>query len=191
MEFRFYILFALLGCALAAEEGDTGARLLISKQILNNYIVEDMDLIVKYTLYNIGNNAASNIVLSDNSFSPDIFGTAGGHLNVKISRIPPATNITHVVVLKPKRVGMVNFTSAEVRYTNSDESNEVQVGISSEPGEGYVIAFRDYDKKFSPHLIDWGAFAVMAFAPLFIPFVLWRSSKTKYESSLYQKKLKE
>jgi len=63
-------------------------------------------------------------------------------------------------------------------------------GWSSEPGEGYIAPFREFDKRFSPHLLDWAAFAIMSVAPLFIPFMLWHSSKAKYEAVLLAKKSK-
>jgi hypothetical protein len=31
---------------------------------------------------------------------------------------------------------------------------QLQVAVTSEPGEGLIIAFRDYDKKFSPHVVS-------------------------------------
>jgi hypothetical protein len=31
---------------------------------------------------------------------------------------------------------------------------QLQVAVTSEPGEGHIIAFRDYDKKFSSHVVS-------------------------------------
>ncbi|KAF6216862.1 hypothetical protein GE061_001212 [Apolygus lucorum] len=185
------VLCALTVGTLSLDDNDGGARLLVSKQILNRYIVEDMDLIVKYTLYNVGTSPAVNVELNDNSFNKEVFNVVGGYLNIKIPRIPPATNVTHTVVLKPIQVGFYNFTAAEIKYQKSDDAAETQEGISSEPGEGYIVAFRDYDKKFSPHLLDWCAFAIMTFPSLAIPFFLWWSSKSKYDSFSKPKKSKD
>jgi translocon-associated protein subunit beta len=40
-------LATLAACGNGNDEEETGARLLISKQILNKYLVEEMDIIVK------------------------------------------------------------------------------------------------------------------------------------------------
>ena len=45
--FTFVLFLGAWQCVLSADEADTGARLLISKQVLNKYFVQDMDLIVK------------------------------------------------------------------------------------------------------------------------------------------------
>lgn len=81
-----------------------------------------------------------------------------------------------------------NFTAAEVSYRTSEEDNTIQYAVSSEPGEGLIIAFRDYDKKFSSHVVDWLAFAFMTLPSLVIPFFLWYSSKSKYEQIIKTKK---
>ncbi|KAK6643651.1 hypothetical protein RUM43_005161 [Polyplax serrata] len=182
MNYKFLLFIGIISTAklCTSEEDISGARLLVSKQILNKYLVEDMDILLKYTLYNIGKNAAVNVVLSDQSFHPESFILMGGQLSVKIDRIPPGTNATHVVVIRPQKYGYYNFTAAEVSYKVSDEGS-MQYAVTSEPGEGLIVAFRDYDKKFSSHVLDWAAFAVMTLPSLVIPFVLWYSSKSKYE----------
>lgn len=180
----------LISCS-SLEEEDTTARLLISKHILNKYLVQDMDIVIKYTIYNVGNGPAQEVVINDESFPEDSFNVAGGKLNVRIDRIPPQTNVSHIVVVRPTKFGAFNFSSANVQYKPSDSATEPQYAVSSEPGEGRIINFRDYDKKFSPHVLDWTAFAIMTMPSIVIPFILFWSSKTKYEGIAKQKREKK
>merc|ERR1711963_357521 len=173
--------------AADAEEGAGGAakneaRLLVGKHIQNKYLVEGMDLVVKYTLFNIGDVAAVDVSLTENGFGMDDFDVVGGQTAVKFDRLAPGANTTHALVLRPKKYGYFNFTSAEVKYRASEEEDsEVRLGFSSEPGQGLIIALKDYERQFSAHTLDWAAFAVMTLPSLGIPFLLWYSSKSKYE----------
>jgi len=165
------------------------ARLLVSKTLLNKYVVESMDVVIKYSVYNVGSVTATNVQLKDPSFGPD-FKIVGGLTEVNFGRIPPAANVTHTLVVKPIKFGYYNFTAAQVTYKSGDDAPEVLQGWSSEPGEGYIAPFKEFDKRFSPHLLDWAAFAIMSLPPLVIPFLLWNSSKSKYEAVLLGKKSK-
>ena len=75
-----------------------------------------MDLVVKYTLFNIGDVAAVDVSLTEHGFGMDDFDVVGGQSAVKIDRLAGGANTTHALVLRPKKFGYFNFTSAEVKY---------------------------------------------------------------------------
>jgi len=177
------ILFILCVGRLSADEGS--ARLLLSKQIHNKYLVEGMDIVVKYNLYNVGDSAATDVKVVDAGFRPEDFDLVSGQPRYKLDRVAPGANSSHAIVIRPKKFGYFNFTSAEVRYQG--EGGVQLVGLSSDPGQGVIIAARDYERQFSAHLLDWAAFAVMTLPSLGIPFLLWWSSKSKYEAIALKK----
>ncbi|KAI1901495.1 hypothetical protein AGOR_G00035020 [Albula goreensis] len=100
--------------------------------------------------------AALEVELSDDSFPPEDFGIVSGMLNVKWDRIAPASNVSHTVVLRPLKAGYFNFTSATVSYV-AQEGGQVTVGYTSAPGQGGILAQREFDRRFSPHYLDWAA----------------------------------
>lgn len=173
----------------AANSAQSGARLLVAKQIQNKYLVEGKDIVVKYSLYNVGESAALNVLLSEKGFGEQDFDVVGGQMNVRLDRLAAGANHTHVVVVRPKRFGYFNFTAAEVKYQPSEEVQTIQVGYTgTEPHQAPIIALRDYEKQFSSHMLDWLAFAAMTLPSLGIPFLLWTSSRSKYEAIARSKK---
>ncbi|TRZ11391.1 hypothetical protein HGM15179_015700 [Zosterops borbonicus] len=92
-----------------------------------------------------------------------------------------ASNVSHTVVLRPLKAGYFNFTSATITYL-AQEGAQVVVGFTSAPGQGGILAQRDFDRRFSPHFLDWAAFGVMTLPSIGIPLLLWYSSKRKYDT---------
>lgn len=174
----------MLTCITAkpAPEDDNRARLLISKQLLNKYSVQSMDTVIKYSIHNVGNNPAIDIQITDAGYEPDMFQVVAGQVNATFHRIPPQKNVTHIVILRPIKFGMYNFTAAEITYRPSEESDLVQIGYSSSPGEIKIDSFMDYHKKFSSHVCDWLMFGILTLPSLVIPFGLWYKSKVRYEN---------
>eukprot|EP00092_Neocalanus_flemingeri_P033186 GFUD01036092.1.p1 GENE.GFUD01036092.1~~GFUD01036092.1.p1 ORF type:complete len:190 (+),score=39.33 GFUD01036092.1:60-629(+) len=179
-----FLLVSVVHLNVNADEGS--ARLLLSKQIHNKYLVEGMDIVVKYNLFNVGDSAATNVKIVDSGFRAEDFDVVSGQTKYKLDRVAPGANSSHTIVVRPKKFGYFNFTAAEVTY-NAESSGVVLTGLSSDPGQGVIIAGRDYDRQFSAHLLDWAAFAVMTLPSLGIPFLLWWSSKSKYEAIALKK----
>lgn len=116
-------------------------------------------------------------------YSSESFEITAGQLQVKFDRIPPSANVSHTVVVRPRQFGYYNFTAAEVSYLPSEDSKDVQIGYTSEPGEGAIIPQRDFDRKFSPHYFDWVIFALMLIPVLLVPLYMWRNVSSEYEIS--------
>jgi len=68
-----------------------------------------------------------------------------------------------------------------VTYLTSEDAKDAQIGYTSEPGEGFIVSLKEFDRRFSPHVLDWAAFCIMTLPSLVIPFLLWYRSKSKYE----------
>lgn len=122
--------------------------------------------------------AASEVEITDNSFHPDHFTHVSGELNARIDNVPPYTNVSHTVVVRPRKFGYFNFTSAEVLYRRFQEAPRLQVAVSSEPGEGLIVAYRDYDKQFSSHVVSTMRVSYRILFVMKNYRIMWRNSLT-------------
>ncbi|KAL8577186.1 SWI/SNF and RSC complex subunit Ssr2 [Nucella lapillus] len=189
---KLWIVALLLAFACyipSGAEEESEARLLVSKNILNLYLVEEKDLTVEYRIYNVGGSSALDVQLKDDSFPEADFDVVRGNLQAAWERIAPNSNVTHAVILRPLKSGYFNFSSAEVSYLATEGESDRQFGYSSAPGEGGIVPLKEFDRRFSPHVLDWLVFAIMTLPSLGIPFLLWYGSKSKYDTPKTKKGL--
>ncbi|KAI7697407.1 hypothetical protein SSS_02132 [Sarcoptes scabiei] len=127
-------------------------------------------------------SSAINVQISDATFSLAHFDVISGSAKFTIPRIAPHTNTTNTVVIRPKEGvwGRFNFTAGELTYY-SEDNNELKSGFTSEPGEGFIVSLKEFDKRFSPHYYDWATFLMISGATVLLPYMLWSNSKTRYE----------
>jgi len=189
---RLAILLTVLAVTVHADgEADQRppeARLLVLKKVNNKYLVENRDVAVSYELFNIGDATAVSVRLNDKSFPSLDFVVVSGSYEAKFDKIAPGSNVSHSLVVKPNKFGLFNFTAAEVTYQLGEDNKEVRVAFTTEPGQGGIMPEVEFERRFSPHYLDWGIFFVMCWPSLGIPLMLWHSSKSKYEALLKKSK---
>ncbi|XP_031572584.1 translocon-associated protein subunit beta-like [Actinia tenebrosa] len=174
------VLGALVGSSHCADS-ESSARLIVAKNVLNQFVVENKDLTIHYTIYNVGSSPASAVTLTEDSFPESAFQVVHGLSSIKWKSIAPGTNVSHSIILHPLKSGNFNFTAAKVTYKAS-EDGPVQVAYSTAPGEGGIMSNKDYQRKHSPHLVDWGLFSLMCIPTLLLPLMIWYRSHSKYEN---------
>ncbi|NXT92677.1 SSRB protein, partial [Anhinga rufa] len=97
-----------------------------------------------------------------------------------------ASGVSHTTVLRPLEAGCFNFTSATIAYL-AQEGGQVMVGFVSAPGQGGILAQREFDGRFSPRFLDWAAFGAMTLPSLGTP-LLWDLSERKHDTPKTKRK---
>ncbi|XP_003738857.1 translocon-associated protein subunit beta [Galendromus occidentalis] len=184
---RLFVLLACVCFTYAEEQKLPEARLLSLKKVLNRYLVENRDVSVDYELFNVGDAPALNVKLTDRTFPPSDFDVVSGSLDAKFEKILPGANVSHSLVVRPNKYGLFNFTSAEVTYRISEDSTEERISFTTEPGQGGIMPEVEYERRFSPHYLDWAVFALVSMPSILLPYFLYHSSKSRYEGLVKSK----
>jgi len=157
------------------------ARILASKFSLSQYAVENMDYVIEYSLYNVGDKTALKVTLDDRvSFPTQSFEIVKGLLHVRWEKIPPGANVTHSVVVRPRSFGTFNYTAAQVTYYPKEDAKEVRVGYTTAPGEGSIYRLKDYERRFSSKIGVWLIFLLLTLPTTLVPFLLHHKLQSKY-----------
>ncbi|NXS45075.1 SSRB protein, partial [Balaeniceps rex] len=88
------------------------------------------------------------------------------------------SNVSHAVILRPLEAGYFDVTSATIAYL-AREGGRVMVGFTSAPGQGGILAQREFDRRLSPRFLDRAAFGVMTLPSIGMLLLLWDLSKRK------------
>uniref|UniRef100_A0AC34RIK8 Translocon-associated protein subunit beta n=1 Tax=Panagrolaimus sp. JU765 TaxID=591449 RepID=A0AC34RIK8_9BILA len=176
-----FLFFAAVLADESAKPALNSARILVSKHTLSQYAVENMDYVVQYDLYNVGDQAAREVVLDDrNAFPSQSFEVIKGLLQIRWDRINPGENVTHSVVLHPRSYGVFNVTSAIVSYYPTENAKETRIVYSTAPGEGYIYRQKDYERRFGSKISVWIIFLVLVAPSIALPYYLWNSINVAY-----------
>jgi len=171
------IAVALFSVACAQET----PVLLASKDFLNDVIAQDKHLTMHYVIHNIGGDVATDVVIDDTAGFPSTdFEVVSGSLEASFAQILPGTNVSHAVVLKPLVSGQHNFVPAHIIY-KTPAGGELMT-YSSFLDNNAILSVSEYNRKYSPHLVDWLIFTALSSPVLLIPFLMWHSSHSKYEA---------
>lgn len=94
--------------------------------------------------------------------------------------------MSHAVILRPLEAACFDFTSATVAYL-AQEGGQVMAGFVSAPGQGGILAQREFDRRVSPCFLDWAAFGMMTL-PSIGTLLPWDLSKRKCNTPKTKKK---
>ncbi|CAJ0583406.1 unnamed protein product, partial [Mesorhabditis spiculigera] len=192
---KVLLVLALAAAAYAIEDEPVaveGARILAHKSPFSMYAVEKMDLVIEYSVFNVGDKPAYKVQLNDvHSFPTTAFDLAKGQLTARWEKLAPGANVTHLVVLQPRGPGVFNYTAAQVTYTTEEKASDYVIGYTNAPGEGYIYLQKEYDRKFAPKLYHWIVFVLIALPFTVGSFLKYTQSASKFEAYMKKEEKKQ
>uniref|UniRef100_A0A1I7U7H6 Translocon-associated protein subunit beta n=1 Tax=Caenorhabditis tropicalis TaxID=1561998 RepID=A0A1I7U7H6_9PELO len=185
---QFSLFFLLVAAVTCADVGTQtkDAFVLAHKQPLSTYAVENMDFVLEYGLYNVGDKPAQKVTIDDrHSFPTNSFEIVKGLLHVHYEKIPAGGNVTHSVVIRPRAFGFFNYTAAQVTYYTDNEN--LHVTLTNTPGEGYIYRQREYDRRFAPKYTYFLIFFFIVAPTTLGSFLLFQQSKARFPNIVKKK----
>lgn len=164
-------LLLFVGGALAEENKTVEAvpaAVLARKYIAQDaLVVEGIELVMTYEVYNIGTEeSATNVVVSD-TIDEEIFEIVDGESSARIAELGPLGRHSYNVTVSPKVSGSRVVPRAAVSYSVGGSQKKM---ISSSPGRLEITSAGAYLRATSYYLKEWFVFAVATLAaPVAIP----------------------
>eukprot|EP00730_Choanoeca_flexa_P015766 TRINITY_DN7315_c0_g1_i1.p1 TRINITY_DN7315_c0_g1~~TRINITY_DN7315_c0_g1_i1.p1 ORF type:complete len:183 (+),score=39.49 TRINITY_DN7315_c0_g1_i1:117-665(+) len=170
-------MLCLLATAMAQE-----ALLAVSKDVVNTYAVAERDIIVRYSIFNLGDETAKEVTLVDESFDEPNSGFTriSGLTTVTFAEIAPGTNVSHHLVVQSSYPGYYNLSAAKVHYYSTEDASIQTVAHSSQPKQVPILPQDDFARAYDTHILDWVVFLALAVALVYVPFNAYKASTEKY-----------
>jgi translocon-associated protein subunit beta len=147
-------------------------RLLIHQQVLNKHVVANREVLVKYTIFNSGTQKASNVELKT-FFDSEQIEFLAGNATVRFSIIEKFSNLTYVVIIKPK------FSSSLIFNTNISYFHKTNktTGFTAGFPEVNVSKFHEYCRKHACNAFELLVVLLTLSFWIVIPFLLFFISR--------------
>jgi len=149
--------FCFLSAATALSDR---ANLIVQKSLFGETAVVDEELPVIVRVFNVGESTAYDITFEDPTWT-DAFELAAGLRSAHWDKLAAGANVSHVFVVRPKRVGIFQTLAAKLLYRNSP-NGPTQTGFSSTLGKVSVESHSEHAKRNAAHYKEWSVFALLA-----------------------------
>eukprot|EP00011_Vannellida_sp_DIVA3-517-6-12_P009883 CAMPEP_0114611794 /NCGR_PEP_ID=MMETSP0168-20121206/4298_1 /TAXON_ID=95228 ORGANISM="Vannella sp., Strain DIVA3 517/6/12" /NCGR_SAMPLE_ID=MMETSP0168 /ASSEMBLY_ACC=CAM_ASM_000044 /LENGTH=202 /DNA_ID=CAMNT_0001822775 /DNA_START=53 /DNA_END=661 /DNA_ORIENTATION=- len=179
------VIVALVLLACFATLGSCATpRVVVKRTVLNHELIVGQELIVNYKLFNLGDGAAYNVALVDDSFGSEHFEPVEGLKTAEWPRIAAGESVVHSFVVKPVEVGRVLVGVAYATYAENSSGRNMRVVRTADSGEVSIIKFSEYQMRVAPHLCEWGIFAAAVAAVVVLPYLQWSRYQSGYDRGL-------
>mmetsp|Transcript_25602 Transcript_25602/g.44128 ORF Transcript_25602/g.44128 Transcript_25602/m.44128 type:complete len:189 (-) Transcript_25602:32-598(-) len=159
----------LLGPCVAAEK----AFLIVEKHALSAEAVEQKDFFLQYDLFNVGLSPAFEVSLNDTDAWPEEqWELVTGLLSASWEKILPGQNLSHSVVLRPKKPSVYVPNPAKVHYRPAAKS-PLQLTFSTTLPAFEIESSRHYNQRHSLFAAEWLLFGALSAAPVGLPLAVW------------------
>lgn len=145
-------------------------RLLVHQEVVNKQVVVGREVVVRYTIYNVGFERITNVRLGT-VFDEKLVEIVAGNRSVRFDRIERRGNISYVVVVKPKVSGPFECF-ATVSYF---EGNNTREGFGLGIGGIFVHGLMEYCRTNCCNDFDcrtvFLVFSVIIVLPLLVLYI--------------------
>merc|ERR1712000_533762 len=116
----------LLVFCFSAVFAESGARLVISRAILNEELIIGKDTVVNVEIYNVGDEPAYDIEYTEMGAFEQFEPVVGVSTGASWPKLSPGSKISHNFVVRPVATGSFVVGNAEVSYRDHGNSAETR-----------------------------------------------------------------